>query len=247
MNRPFFRPITPGTEFLDTSFSLPRHRHFRAYATVVLKGSFEESGYAGRIHATAGDMLLHPTLDCHANRTVSAGVKLIRLPWPDRTGTGGLYRFHEMDTLARVAEKDVRDAALLLESALDRYWPSSPGKKNDWPDLLATALIRNPSMRIAHWAEDNGLAVETVSRGFASAYGIAPSVYRAESRARVAWFRVVRGSEALSAIAAETGFADQAHMSRWIRRITGASPAVWRKDNFQFGEGRRAAFPPAEA
>lgn len=246
MNRPFFRSITPGTEFLDTSFSLPRHRHLRPYATVVLQGSFEESGYAGRIHATAGDMLLHPTLDCHANRTVSAGLKLIRLPWPDRTGTGGLYRFQEMETLARVAEKDLRDAALLLEGALERCWPSSPGKKNDWPDLLATALSRNPAMRIAHWAEENGLAIETVSRGFASAYGIAPSVYRAESRARVAWFRVVRGAEPLSAIAAETGFADQAHMSRWIRRITGAPPAAWRKDNIRFGDGRRADLAPAE-
>lgn len=244
MNRPFFRSITPGTEFLDTSFSLPRHRHFRAYATVVLQGSFEESGYAGRIHATAGDMLLHPTLDCHANRTVSAGVKLIRLPWPDRTGTGGLYRFNDVDTLARVAEKDLRDAALLLESVLDRNWPSSPGKKNDWPDLLATALSRNPSVRIAHWAEANGLALETVSRGFASAYGIAPSIYRAESRARGAWFRVVQGSEPLSAIAAETGFADQAHMSRWIRRITGAPPVLWRKDCFPPGDGRRAGPPP---
>ena len=62
-------------ETLPCSFSSPRHRHLRAFATVVLAGSFEESGYVGRIRATAGDVLIHPAMDCHGNRMVSAGVK----------------------------------------------------------------------------------------------------------------------------------------------------------------------------
>jgi hypothetical protein len=44
-----FRGITPGIETLPCRFSLPRHRHLGAYATVVLAGSFEESGYVGRV------------------------------------------------------------------------------------------------------------------------------------------------------------------------------------------------------
>jgi len=43
----------------------------RAYATVVLAGRFEESGYIGRVCASAGDVLVHPALDCHANQMVS--------------------------------------------------------------------------------------------------------------------------------------------------------------------------------
>jgi hypothetical protein len=43
----------------------------------------EESGYAGLIRATAGDVLIHATLDCHANAMLSAGLKLIRLHWFD--------------------------------------------------------------------------------------------------------------------------------------------------------------------
>jgi hypothetical protein len=89
-----FRCITPGIETLPCRFSLPRHRHLHAYATGVLAGCLEESGYVGRIYATAGDVLIHPTLDCHANRMVSAGVKLIRLAdWPDTGGVGQLYHF----------------------------------------------------------------------------------------------------------------------------------------------------------
>ena len=231
VDRPRFRRIKHGIETLRSNFSLPRHRHLHAYATVVLAGSFEESGYLGRVLATAGDVLIHPTLDCHANRMVSAGVKLIRLEWPDGDGTGGLYRFNEMDALARTAEKDLAEATLLLEHSLRKRWPPPPGRKNDWPDVLAQDLAENASMEIGVWAEANGLAQETVSRGFAAAYGIAPAVFRAEIRARTAWLRITRGPERLCAIAAGTGFADQAHMTRWIGRITGAPPSAWRRES----------------
>ncbi len=194
----------------------------RAYATVVLAGSFEESGYAGRIRATAGDVLIHSALDCHANQRVCAGVRLIRLDWCDTKGAGGVYHLPEVDGLAITAEKDVGDAVLLLEEALSKGCATSAGTKNDWPDMLAAALARNASMPIGRWAQANDLTRETESRGFVAAYGITPEVFRAELRTRAAWLRVTRGSDCLCRIAAETGFADQAHMTRWIHRITGA-------------------------
>ena len=224
-----FRSISLGIETLPCSFSLPRHRHLRAYATVVLAGNFEESGYVGRIRATAGDVLIHPALDCHANVMVSAGVKLIRLDWSDNNGIGGLYHLDDVDELARTAEKDVLKTRLLLERRLREKGSPSPGQRNDWPDLLRVDLAKNPSTEIGEWAETNGLARETVSRGFSAAYGITPSVLRAELRARTAWLRITRGSDSLCRIAADTGFADQAHMTRWIHRMTGATPAAWRR------------------
>jgi len=225
-----FRQITPGIETLPCSFSLPWHRHLRAYATVVLAGSYEESGHVGRIQATAGDVLIHPALDCHANRVISAGLKLIRLDWTDTSGIGGLYHLDDVDELARTAERDVLQATLLLEHVLRKKSLPSPGRKNDWPDLLLMDLAKDASTEIGAWAEVNGLARETVSRGFAAAYGIAPSVLRAELRARTAWLRITRGSDCLCRIAADTGFADQAHMTRWIHRMTGAPPAAWRRN-----------------
>jgi AraC-like DNA-binding protein len=224
-----FRSITPGIETLSASFSLPRHRHLRAYATVVLAGSFEESGYVGRIRAAAGDVLIHATLDCHANPAVPAGLKLIRLAWRDPSGVGGLYHIEDVDEIARTAENDPADAARLLEDLLANRCLPSPRIRNDWPDLLVMALTENVSTEIGSWAEGNDLARETVSRGFAAAYGTTPAVFRAEWRARTAWLRITRSRDDLSRIAAETGFADQAHMTRWIHRITGASPGAWRR------------------
>jgi len=245
-----FRGITPGIDTLPCSLRLPWHRHLRAYATVVLAGSYEESGQVGRIRATAGDVLIHPVLDCHANRIVLAGLKLIRLDWSDASGIGGLYHLDDVDELARAAEKDVIEATHLLERALQKKRQPSPGRRNDWPDLLLLNLARDPAMEIGVWAEVNGLARETVSRGFTAAYGITPSVLRAELRARAAWLRITRGSDCLCRIAADTGFADQAHMTRWIHRITGAPPAVWRR-NASKARGssltRRAGFPDCPA
>jgi AraC-like DNA-binding protein len=237
-----FRGITPGIETLPSSFSLPRHRHLQAYATVVLAGTFEESGYAGRIRAAAGDVLIHPALDCHANQMISAGVKIIRLKWTDHGGTGGLYRVQDVDAIARAAEKDVDEAGVILDNVLRQRRADPPGKRNDWPDLLASVLTRNASTGIGAWAEENGLAPETVSRGFTAAYGVAPALYRAELRTRTAWLRITRSSDSLCTIAAETGFADQAHMTRWIHRITGAPPATWRGSRNQ-----NAFWPPMNA
>ena len=226
---PRFRTITPGIETLSSSFSLPRHRHLRAYATVVLKGRFEESGYSGRIGTTAGDVLIHPALDCHENTTVSARVTLLRLPWPDVSGIGGLYHLENIDEIVRAAQHDVGEATHRLQCALRSPCAVAPGQRNDWPDLLLQDLARDAATELCVWAETKGLAPETVSRGFAAAYGVTPAILRAELRTRKAWLRITRGTDPLSMIAADTGFADQAHMTRWIHRLTGVSPAAWRR------------------
>ena len=59
---------------------------------------------------TAGDVLIHPALDCHANQWSLRELKLIRLDWTDTSGIGGLYHLDEVDELARTAEKDVVDS-----------------------------------------------------------------------------------------------------------------------------------------
>jgi AraC-like DNA-binding protein len=229
VNKPVFRSITPGIERFGSSFSLPRHRHMRPYATVVLAGTLEESGYTGRLIAKAGDVLIHPSLDCHANRMVCAGLQLIRLDWTDTEGVGGLYQLDDIDLLARTAERDVHEAAFLLRYLLSQSRLPTSSRQNDWPDLLAERLVQNGRAEIGAWADEVGLARETVSRGFLAAYGAPPSVFRAEVRARNAWLRIVGGDDRLCAIAAETGFADQAHMTKWICRITGAPPTAWRR------------------
>jgi len=219
---------------MNQDFSLPRHRHLQAYATVVLAGTMEEAGYAGRIQARAGDVLIHPSLDCHVNHKVQAGVRLIRLTWSDPVITPGLYQVDDLDRLAVTAEKCPLDASLLLSELLRKHATKSPRTRDDWPDLLAADLITDISARIGVWARTHRMAPETVSRGFSMAYGVTPEVFKAETRARKAWLRITQGQDDLAGIAADTGFSDQAHMTRWICRTTGAPPGAWRRKTSAF-------------
>jgi AraC-like DNA-binding protein len=173
--------------------------------------------------------LIHPALDCHANNLVSSSVRLVRLNWVDRSGNGAFYHLNDIDEIARVAERDPQGAALLLESYVGTTLPEPFGRRNDWPDLLAKALRHNASLEIGTWAQENDLALETVSRGFKMTYGVPPTIFRAELRARAAWLRITRSLEPLCAVAAKSGFADQSHMTRWIHRISGSPPSVWRQ------------------
>src|SRR5260370_2881950 len=53
INSAHFRRIRLGIETLPCSFSLPRHRHLRAYATVVLAGRCGEPRFNRRAPAPA--------------------------------------------------------------------------------------------------------------------------------------------------------------------------------------------------
>jgi len=224
----YFCSARPAIEKERSSCRVPRHRHLRPFATVILSGVYEEAGYIGRLTARTGDVLAHPMLDAHENKLIAAGVKLIRLKLSGHWETGGLYRLGDVDSLARLAEKNLTEASLLLEESLAKGAGFTAGA-TDWPDLLLHDMIEDPNIEMGCWAAEHALTRETVSRGFALAYGVAPSIMRAELRARLAWLRILKGSEYLSEIALDTGFTDQAHMTRWVSRISGASPSVWRQ------------------
>ncbi|MFB7758071.1 AraC family transcriptional regulator [Streptomyces sp. NPDC056121] len=67
----------------------------------------------------------------------------------------------------------------------------------------------------------------TLYRGFRAAYGFAPSDYQRDLRLRRARALLAEGT-APSTAAAEAGFADQAHLTRWFTRTYGVTPAAYR-------------------
>ena len=56
-----------------------------------------------------------------------------------------------------------------------------------------------------------------------------PAAFRAQARAQAAFVQIIESRAPFAAIAIETGFADQAHMSRATRALTGRTPAEWRR------------------
>jgi AraC-like DNA-binding protein len=64
-------------------------------------------------------------------------------------------------------------------------------------------------------------------RAFTQAYGLAPSDYQRQLRVRAAR-RLLIGGLPPARAAAEAGFADQAHLTRWFRRYYGITPGAYR-------------------
>jgi AraC-like DNA-binding protein len=197
----------------------------RGVATVVLAGAFVEASFAGRAAARAGEVLLHGRFDCHSNWGEWRGrLQILRLPWLD-DDVEGHFRIRDPDAIVRIAEHDPREATEALRALVE----PTPGGATDWPEMLAHALARDPSLPLRAWASEKGLAPETISRGFKKAFGVSPKRFRLEVRARRAWNGIVRSKRPLTTLAHELAFADLAHMSRSVSLFTGASPSAWRQ------------------
>jgi AraC-like DNA-binding protein len=64
-------------------------------------------------------------------------------------------------------------------------------------------------------------------RAFRQAYGLSPSDYQRQLRVRAAR-RLLSAGAAPAEVAADAGFADQAHLTRWFRRYYGVTPGAYR-------------------
>ncbi|AZM62606.1 MULTISPECIES: AraC family transcriptional regulator [unclassified Streptomyces] len=92
-------------------------------------------------------------------------------------------------------------------------------------DRLADELLAPPSL--ADLAAGLGLSRYQLLRAFRTTMGVPPYAWLAQyrvTRARALLDAGVRPAEA----AALVGFADQAHLTRWFRRVLGVTPAAYR-------------------
>src|SRR4029453_18228540 len=112
-----------------------------------LGGPSEQPAYAGRLRLQCGAVLLQPTFDCHADRVLSPGLEVLRLPWRHESGFGGIYRKCRVDLIRSAARRDLRVAVALLEEDLALRQPVA-STMHDWTDALAMALRSDPRLQI---------------------------------------------------------------------------------------------------
>ncbi|MCX5245615.1 MULTISPECIES: AraC family transcriptional regulator [unclassified Streptomyces] len=92
-------------------------------------------------------------------------------------------------------------------------------------DRLADELLEPPSL--AALAADLGLSRYQLLRAFRTTMGLPPYAWLAQ-------YRVTRARRLLDTglrpaeVASLVGFADQAHLTRWFRRVLGVTPAAYR-------------------
>ncbi|MFE9496219.1 AraC family transcriptional regulator [Streptomyces collinus] len=103
--------------------------------------------------------------------------------------------------------------------------PGAPHVARAVQDRLADELLEPPSL--ADLAADLGLSRYQLLRAFRTTVGIPPYAWLAQHRVHRARGLLDAGLRPAEA-AALVGFADQAHLTRWFRRVLGVTPAAYR-------------------
>lgn len=94
--------------------------------------------------------------------------------------------------------------------------------------LRAGVLARDSAVSAALRGEWQALSRRSTQRHFLQATGMTHRAYRQIERARYATVLLTRGVSILDTVH-EAGYYDQAHLTRWLRRLIGDTPARLRK------------------
>jgi AraC-like DNA-binding protein len=217
-------PLSPPRQKLERGQLFLRHRHPYPYAAVVLAGAYREAGSGGRFRVSSGQVMFHDAFDAHLNCVEPTGAVVLNIPLQSYAAPRAHFGVANVDEIAAMAERDPAAAQRgLLDSLINLCAPAG-----DWPDLLAADLRLNAVASLELWSAHHGLTPHSLSRGFRHAFGVSPKRFGLECKAHAAMRHIRGGATPLSAIAADAGFSDQAHMTRTIAELTGHPPSCWR-------------------
>src|SRR5450830_187560 len=120
---------------------------------------------------------------------------------------------------ARLFDRHVRDAET----------PAIVGKESRAIRLAQEYLDQHlgRQVHLQDIAAAAGLPAFRLFRAFERATGMTPHAYQRQARVRVAK-SLIRLNHSLADVSAATGFSDQAHLTRWFRRIMGITPGAYR-------------------
>lgn len=247
-----------GLTLAETAYApglaVPSHVHDSATLALVIEGAMtEQRGRTGKL-LEQGGLLFHPPHEPHGHVFHASGARCFIVqfgePWTDRLRSLGeseprtpfglhasrvnflaqaLYReFLEDDAASCIA---VEGLALAILGELSRTRATTErGRPPTWlrqaEELLRARSADTPSM--AGIAVEVGVHPTHLARSFRRYHGRSMGEYLRGLRAERARRELVTTSKSIALIAAEAGFADQAHFTRVFKRLTGHTPRQYR-------------------
>jgi AraC-like DNA-binding protein len=95
-------------------------------------------------------------------------------------------------------------------------------------DVVREAISADPTLGLPELAREAAVSPHHLSRLFRAETGETISRYRNRIRVRLALERLAEGEQPLARLAADLGFADQAHLTRVVRTEVGQTPSSLR-------------------
>jgi AraC family transcriptional regulator len=229
------------------------HWHDTTTVSLVLRGAVEEGVGAAEHQAGACGLVVKPAGTVHRNRFGPRGTRLAtvelargfeaRVPG----GVDALARWRWVDggpaarVLWRLAATVHADPAAAARELEDRFWELADAlgaadahRDAQQPPWLRAVRERlheegGAAPRVRALADSAGVHPVYLARAFRRAYGLSITEYLRGLRVRAAAERLVEGREPLSQVAYGAGFADQAHLTRVLKRETGLTPRTLRR------------------
>ncbi|MQY05260.1 helix-turn-helix domain-containing protein [Actinomadura macrotermitis] len=239
------------------------------YAIGVCVDGLETMRYRGeRIFSAAGSILVVEPGETHTGGPAGPDGYAYLALYPGAAtlravGGGGVPHFGrpviddpELATAMRLTHRELRRGGDPLEGESRLLWllgelvrrhaepagepAAPPGSRvaRLVSERLADELTAPPTLAVL--AGDLGLSRYQLLRAFRSATGMPPYAWLAQhrvARARALLDAGLRPAEAASLV----GFADQAHLTRWFRRVLGVTPGAYRNSVQDGGAPRPAA------
>jgi len=224
----------------DGGSSIPWHAHEKAYVTFVMRGAYREHlGGTTRTCATNA-IVTHARGELHADDFATPAACLSiesdrPLPYDDVSAVVATPASAALgDRILRELRRHDAFSHLVIEGLLlevfgeaarSRAGTFEPAWLRDIRAIIAasfdakltlTALARNANVHPTHLA-----------RAFRRHFGCTVGDALRESRVEKAKHAIASG-DSLADVAAQCGFADQSHLTRTFRRITGITPAAFR-------------------
>ena len=135
----------------------------------------------------------------------------------------------DFESILRDGENDEHRFLALEEWLRSHRRPSSPDSKRA-AELVDRIASNDDILSVEQLAADAGATVRGVQRLFRRHVGASPKFVIRRARLQEAALRIERGDDAsLAGLAAELGYADQAHFSRDFKRLTGKNPRAFAK------------------
>ena len=208
------------------------HRHNGAHLSLLLKGMVEEESGGNEEHATTGMFAIREAGFAHQVRFGESGALILSLAvsgdqfqglepgdvgrW--RQGSDGLVEAVLASAMRQERGSDLEDSVWdLVAGPCHRREPAAAR----WL-LRARDRLTEERTPIGELAAEAGVHRVHLSRAFARAFGMPPTMYRRRMSGMRAAAAAIRGERA-AVTAYQCGFADQSHMARVLRQVTGTS------------------------
>jgi AraC family transcriptional regulator len=223
---------------------IERHEHEEPYVCVVVRGAYRERSSEGERDCRTGAVLIHPAGVSHSDRFGNAESRLLMLaitPQWDRCAFTRPAMFDSGPARqigARIHDEvasadDVTAVAiegLLLELIALSHRAGRESRAPGWllraRERIDDSLPRRCSIRDLSF--EAGVHPSHFARVFRSHLGGSVADYVRERRVIVAKQSIAAG-ETLADAALAAGFSDQSELTRAFRRVTGTTPARFRR------------------